>query len=290
MPATLASMGEPSTSDPMRPPEPVMVFDLLAEDRAALLQLLDTVDEDDWARPTACAGWSVKDVAGHILGGDLGNLSRRRDDYRSETPLPDEDLVRFINHFNDDWVRAARRLSPHVVRDLLAAAGPPLFAYFASLDLAATGGPVSWAGPAPAPVWLDVAREYTERWHHQQHIRDAVGKPGQTERRFLHPILATFAYALPFTFHDADAPIGAVVHLHIRGEAGGDWSLAREPAGWRLAIGAPAAAAARVDIDQDSAWRLFTKGITSEQAQAAATLEGDHRLGIRLLDTVAIIA
>src|SRR6266852_4119801 len=75
--------------------------------------------------------------------------------------------------FNDDWVRAARRLSPHVMRDLLAAAGPLLFAYFASLDLAATGGPVSWAGPAPAPVWLDVAREYTERWHHQQHIRDA---------------------------------------------------------------------------------------------------------------------
>jgi len=74
-----------------------MVFDLLAEDRAALLLLLDSVDEDDWARPTACAGWSVKDVAGHILGGDLGNLSRRRDDFRSEMPLPDEDLVGFIN-------------------------------------------------------------------------------------------------------------------------------------------------------------------------------------------------
>src|SRR2546428_798383 len=85
-------------------------------------------------------------------------------------------------------------------------------------------------------------------------------------------ISATSAYALPFTLHDAAAPIGAIVHLHIRGEAGGDWSLAREPAGWRLAIGAPATAAARVDIDQERAWRLFTKGITSGQAQAAATL------------------
>ena len=36
---------------------------------------------------------------------------------------------------------------------------------------------VNWAGPEPAPIWLDPAREYTERWVHQQHIRDAVRNP-----------------------------------------------------------------------------------------------------------------
>ncbi len=46
-------------------------------------------------------------------------------------------------------------------------------AYFQRVDPFAMGGPVSWAGPEPAPVWLDVAREFTERWHHQQHIRAA---------------------------------------------------------------------------------------------------------------------
>lgn len=31
--------------------------------------LLDTLDADDWSKPTDCAGWTVKDVAGHVLGG-----------------------------------------------------------------------------------------------------------------------------------------------------------------------------------------------------------------------------
>ncbi len=51
------------------------MLDLLPEERAALLDLLAGLTDDEWARPTACAGWSVKDVALHILGGDLGNLA-----------------------------------------------------------------------------------------------------------------------------------------------------------------------------------------------------------------------
>lgn len=273
----------------MRPPEPVAVLDLFADDRTALLRVLTTLDADDWERATPCAGWSVKDVAGHILGGDLANLSRRRDRYQGDAPTPGQDLVSFLNASNDTWMRAARRLSPRVVCDLLAAVGPPLFAYFASLDLLAIGAPVSWAGARPAPVWLDVAREYTERWHHQQHIREAVDQPGQTEPRFLHPVLATFAYALPVVLDDTDAPIGTIAHLHIHGQAGGDWSVVRERNGWQLYLGVPAAAAARVELNQDRAWRLYTKGITPREAQAAATFTGDHHLGRRLLDAVAII-
>ena len=90
-----------------------------------------------------CEGWSVKDVAGHILGIDLGNLSRRRDGYKGEVPLPGEDIVTHVNRINDDWMLAARRLSPRLIRDLLETVGPPLFAYFASLDLNTLGGPVT---------------------------------------------------------------------------------------------------------------------------------------------------
>ena len=89
-----------------------------------------------------------------------------------------DDFVAFINDLNDVWVKATRRLSPAVLCDLLGFAGRQVCAYFDSLDPYADGGPVEWAGPEPAPVWLDLAREYTERWHHQQQIRDAVGKPG----------------------------------------------------------------------------------------------------------------
>jgi hypothetical protein len=59
---------------------------------------------------------------------------------------------------------------------------------------------VSWVGPDPVPNWLDVAREYTERWTHQQQARDAVGMPGLREPTFMAPVLATFVHALPQAF------------------------------------------------------------------------------------------
>ena len=99
---------------------------LFPEERAALIDLLAALTDDEWARPTSCAGWSVKDIALHILGGDLGNLSRRRDRFRG--PVPDAATARgeavpvFINRLNDEWAGAARRLSPQVLRDLLAVA------------------------------------------------------------------------------------------------------------------------------------------------------------------------
>ncbi|MCH8876485.1 MAG: maleylpyruvate isomerase N-terminal domain-containing protein [Chloroflexi bacterium] len=63
----------------LKSPNPVIVADLLPELLQNLLELLKGLEEEDWARSTVCAGWSVKDVALHLLGGDIGNLSSRRD-------------------------------------------------------------------------------------------------------------------------------------------------------------------------------------------------------------------
>jgi hypothetical protein len=88
-------------------------------------------------------------------------------------------------------VVAARRMSPRLLRELLALIGSEVEAYFSSLDLKAIGGPVSWAGPDPASVWFDIAREFTEPWHHQQQIRDATGQPPLYDPYFLSPVLDT---------------------------------------------------------------------------------------------------
>jgi uncharacterized protein (TIGR03083 family) len=274
----------------MRQPDPVQVLDLFPEERAALLQLLSELAPDEWERPTVCANWSVRDVASHILGGDLGNLSTRRDGFHGVTSAPEEELVAFVNRFNDEWVQAARRLSPQIIIDLLGVTGPMLFDYFGSLDLDLLQGTVSWAGLDPAPVGLDVAREYTERWLHQQHIRDAVGKPGLIDHRFLAPVLATFVYALPHTFRNTKAPLGAVLQLHIEGEAGGDWSLVREADSWVLYAGVIERPNASVRLDQSIAWRLFTKGLAPQEALEAVSFTGDRHLGLQVLEAVAIIA
>lgn len=43
---------------------------LAAQERAALLALLRRLDEDQWQLPSLCDGWSVRDVAVHIVSYD----------------------------------------------------------------------------------------------------------------------------------------------------------------------------------------------------------------------------
>src|SRR5713101_530031 len=63
----------------VRSPQPLLVVDLFPEMLDALLQLLGGLAADAWEQSTACPGWCVKDVALHLLGVEIGNLSRRRD-------------------------------------------------------------------------------------------------------------------------------------------------------------------------------------------------------------------
>jgi uncharacterized protein (TIGR03083 family) len=277
--------------------EPVIVVDLFPLERQELMQLLSKLHEEEWHKPTICAGWSVKDIVLHLLGDDIGLLSRKRDAFDDfaimKTPPPLNswsDLVAYLNERNELWVQATRRMSNRLVCTFLSSTGEETTQYFSSLDLFALGETVSWAGPAPAPVWLDIAREYTERWVHQQHIRDAVGRPGLKDRHFFAPVLETFVRALPRTYRDVQAIDGTLFHLIISGKAGGDWYLQREQQTWVLGKNAASPANATVVLDQEVAWRLFTKGISKDQAFQRATYKGDEKLARKVFDTISIIA
>jgi uncharacterized protein (TIGR03083 family) len=275
----------------LRSPQPIYVVDLFPEVLDALLELLTGLSVEEWNRPTVCPGWSVKDVALHLLGVEVGNLSRRRDGHSGHISLAGwADLVSFVNAWNQGWVQATRRISPRLLIDLLRLTGVQMCEYVGTLDPHAMGGPVSWAGPEPAPVWLDLAREYTERWHHQQHIRDAVGRPGLKEPRYFAPVLAAFAWALPRAFQETDAAEDTSVTLTITGASGGQWSVRHERGDWRFYEGTLDQVDAQVILDEDVAWRLFTRGLDPIQAQDLVTLVGERALGLRALGMISIIA
>ena len=100
--------------------------DLFPLERQQLLQLLAGLEEEEWFKPTVCAGWTVKDIALHVLGDDLGLLSRQRDAFDSLARLGDPDsinswstLVAYINEMNALWVQAMRRISSELTCSLL---------------------------------------------------------------------------------------------------------------------------------------------------------------------------
>ncbi len=276
----------------MKSPEPILVAHLFPDVLRSLLDVLSGLSDDEWRKPTSCSQWSVKDVAAHLLWVDISNLSRKRDGYSfgGAAVTSWDELVAFVNELNDTWIKAARRLSPRVLCDLLRAIGEQSCDYFKSLDPFAMGGPVDWAGTKPAPVWLDLAREHTERWHHQQQIRDAVGEPGLKEPKFFAPVLDAFVRALPHTYRNVDGNDGAIVGLTVTGDSGGRWLLQRENGGWQLYVDDKHEADAEAVIDQEIAWRLFSKGISKDQALAAATLAGDRVLASKALEMISVIA
>src|ERR1700761_2223806 len=110
----------------------IAVLDRFAPLRVHLLKLLAELSEDDWTRPTAAPRWSVKDVTAHLLGGDIGILSRKRDSFTPSGPTVEtySDLVNLVNGLNQEWTTAARRMSPRVLLDLLQLTGPEVEAYF----------------------------------------------------------------------------------------------------------------------------------------------------------------
>lgn len=276
----------------MKSPEPVLTAHLFPKLRQHLLSLLSSLSGQDWQQPTSAGKWNVKDVALHLLSGDIGNLSRRRDQHSLPGPATSEwkDLVAFINSINESWVVAGQRISPRVLCDLLAHVGPQMDAYFQSLDPLALGGAVNWAGPEPAPQWLDVAREYTERWHHQQQIRDATEKPGLYEPRLFAPVLDTFVRALPYAFRNVDAADGTFVQLTITGPGGGDWAVRKSAAKWELLTGKAPGAAAEVTLRSEDAWKIFTRGIRGAEALRRAGIAGDSFLGSKIVEMVSVIA
>lgn len=196
-----------------------------------LLELLRTLPADDWNKPTLAKRWTVKDIAAHLLDGNLRTLSFSRDSYAL---LPDRnitsygDLVGYLNHLNAEWTAAAKRLSPRVLIELLEQTGNQYTAHIASLDPEADAVfPVAWAGEQQSKNWFHIAREYTEKWHHQQQIREAVNKPGIMTPELFYPFMETLLQGLPHTYRHTEAAVGTVVQLTIATPLGGTWYLTR---------------------------------------------------------------
>ncbi len=264
----------------MRDPAPILVVDLFPALDGQLVALLRTLSPADWDRATVCAGWSVKDVAGHLLDTATRRLSFGRDRHVPPGPPPDlsthAKVGAFVNAVNRAGVDFYRGVSPRHLVDLMEATTARLHEYFRGLDPHADATfAVSWVGESRSPVWFDVAREFTERWHHQQQIRDAVGAEPITTREFLHPVLDAFMRALPHASRDVQAPDGTLWKVEVTGPAADAWFLYREAGAWRLHVDVSQAPDATAALAGDDAWRLFTKGFDRNGQKPAVLIEGD---------------
>jgi uncharacterized protein (TIGR03083 family) len=276
--------------------EPIEVLHLFPELDKKLVNLLNGLTSEEWQKPTIASKWTVKDIAAHLLDGNVRTLSIVRDGYQGDRPGEIKiygDLVDYLNRLNADWVQACKRISPQVLTQMLETTGKEYHEVLSGMDPWADAlFSVAWAGEEISKNWFHIAREYTEKWIHQQQIRDAIGKQeeGIMYREYFYPFISTFMCGLPQTYRHVDAPTGTSVEVLVTGETGGAWHINKTDEGWVLRHNTRLEPNAKIEIDPDTAWRLFSKGIKPEEALKKVTITGDEELGKVALGMVSVMA
>jgi hypothetical protein len=259
-----------------------------------LIELLMSLTEEEWNTQTVAKLWKVKDVSAHLLDGNLRALSTSRDGYfgeRAENIHSHEDLISFLNNLNMTWTEATKRLSPRVLTNLLKTTGVEYVAHLNTLNPFENAVfPVAWAGQEISKNWFHIAREYTEKFLHQQQIRDAVGKQKIMTRELFYPFLETLMYAFPHTFKNVVAETGTVVSLKVSTDIGGQWNIIKTEIGWTLIKDDNLKSSALVTTDPDTAWKLFSKSWKPDEVMDKVDFTGDRTLGEMALNIVAFMA
>jgi uncharacterized protein (TIGR03083 family) len=259
-----------------------------------LIQLLRQLSPSEWQLPTLAKKWCVKDVAAHLLDGNIRVIAAmHQHSPPPPPPLPAyNDLVHYLNNINAEWVVAMKRVSPEQLVDWLEDTGQKYCEYMQSQPLFEKAPySVAWAGESESMNWFHIAREYTEKMHHQLQIRNALGcEEPLLSARFFHPFIATFMYGLPHALARTPAKDGTTIRVEISSESGGNWYVENLSKRWQLTANPQAPPAASLVLSPTIAWKLFTKGLDPDSAFSQVTCEGDERLCKAVMKMVAVMA
>ena len=273
---------------------PIELVHMLPKLNTKFIELIKGLTFEEWHAQTIAKRWKVKDVVAHLLDGNIRILSMLRDGYYAEQPNINsyQDLLDFLNNLNADWVKAMRRVSPQMLILLHELTGEPYYQYYAALDpFGKAGFSVAWAGESESKNWMHIAREYTEKFLHQQQIRDAVNKPGIMTEEFFGPFAEVCLLALPYTFREVPGEPGVTIKYEIIGEGGGEWYLIFNSEKWQLKKSVNnEIIVAEVAITVTDFWKLVSKSWRFEDAKDNIQLRGDLDLAKKAVSMVSFMA
>lgn len=129
-------------------------------------ELCASLSEDEWATPSLCPGWSVKDVAAHLAGIEK---ALRGWSPSVEQPPPFDTI--------GPYMQTARTWSGAQLLDDMRATLADRRAELGAMDDAAFDA-ASWTPVGAATYGRFMAVRTFDFWVHEQDIRVPVGKPG----------------------------------------------------------------------------------------------------------------
>ena len=123
------------------------------------------------------------------------------------------------------------------------------------------------------------AREYWERWIHQEQIRRAVHRPGLHDPHFAVPAIAVAMRGFPQGLAPFPATDGTTITLAITETDNAAWTVGCDGKTWTLYDGAPDHPTVAISLDLETASLLFSRALTNAELTERVKPEGDPDLG-----------
>lgn len=275
----------------------INTIDLFPELTEKLIDLLKNIKNEEWNKPSPIKGRTIHDLAAHLIDGSLRRLSLQRDGHTSNKIKVNlnsyNDLINYIQDLNRTWMETTDRLSPRILIDLLEYSEKELYNFFKTLrpeDKAIFS--VQWAGEDESENWFDIAREFTEKWHHQMQIRMALSQPLLMDRKYTEPLYDTFMLGLPHLYREMiDYPIGETITISIIGKLNKSWNLIKQHDMWEFCPKIDSKVNTEVEISEDDAWVIFTNtDRDKEKYKSRLRINGDLRLGNKIIEFVTVLS
>lgn len=254
---------------------------------ADMQAVFDGLTAEQWLLPSACAGWTVKDVLAHVTSNfnEMVNPSPAPAD--PPPPMTAEQAMEALVAPRKDWP----------VADLLdeyARTRDGSFAALAAMQeepLASTELTVADLGTYPMH-WL--ANAYC--FDHYCHLRhDLLAPAGPLADRLappddvrLRPGIEWMIAGMPQMCPDALGLLTGPLRLELTGPGGGVWTI-HPPEGGAFAVIEESSATPPVAVVSSSAHAFVSWGTTRSAWRDACSLRGDADAAARVLDALNIV-
>ncbi|SDP57854.1 TIGR03083 family protein [Pedococcus dokdonensis] len=205
---------------PLHPAAPDDLAGLVAayqQTTQAVVDLGHSCSEADFALPTACPGWTVKDQIAHVVGMESWLHTGRV----PQVEVPDYDHLRHeAGQFVEREVELRRPVAAaKVVAELETVAAQRVAQFTApgvTLDTVVRG---AWG---PAPLHRSLPTRILDIWTHEQDIRQALGRPGDLDSGGAAVFMDLLFASLPrLVAKSAQVPPGNVVIIESTGPVQG---------------------------------------------------------------------
>ena len=262
-----------------------IVIGQLAEVWASVADACEGLTPEQWALPTGCPGWSVRDQVSHLLAIEHSLLG----DPAPPPLVPMPPHVRNpIGAINEPWIEQ-RRGTPgdEVLAEFVETAARRLEALrsFPPERFEEIG----WSPIGDVPYRTFMTVRVFDSWAHEQDIRFAIDRPGGRDGAGEAVTLDRCFLTVGFTVGKKVAPPdGTTVVFTVTGPLGRSEAVRVEGGRAVRVDEAPPSPTVALTMDQAAFWRLGLGRYPGSKALAtgAVTLGGDVDLGRRVVEAM----